>query len=68
MWTELEQEHGVKKGFYAKYFKRAFDFTATAVGLVCISPIFLSLCALVRIKFLSSLLKNELEKMKKLLK
>lgn len=50
MWTELEQEYGVKKGFYAKYFKRAFDFTATAVGLVCISPIFLSLCALVRIK------------------
>lgn len=35
---------------YKHFFKRFFDFTITFVGLIVISPIFLVLCLLVRIK------------------
>lgn len=35
---------------YKNYFKRFIDFTLTLVGLICISPILVVLCILVRIK------------------
>ncbi len=35
---------------YKHFFKRLFDFVITLVGLIIISPIFLVLCLLVRIK------------------
>lgn len=35
---------------YKHFFKRIFDFTVTLIGFVIISPIFLLLCLLVRIK------------------
>ncbi len=35
---------------YRHFFKRFLDFTLTFVGLICISPIFLVLCILVRLK------------------
>lgn len=35
---------------YRRFFKRFLDFTLTLIGLICISPVFLILCLLVRIK------------------
>ena len=35
---------------YKNFFKRVIDFTVTLVGFICISPIFLVLCILVRVK------------------
>ena len=35
---------------YKHFFKRVFDFTVTLIGLICISPILLVLCIMVRIK------------------
>ena len=35
---------------YKQFFKRLFDFTVTLIGFIFISPIFLLLCLLVRIK------------------
>ena len=35
---------------YKNFFKRVIDFTVTLVGFICISPIFLLLCILVRVK------------------
>lgn len=35
---------------YKHFFKRIFDFTVTLIGFIIISPIFLVLCLLVRIK------------------
>ena len=35
---------------YINFFKRVIDFTVTLVGFICISPIFLVLCILVRVK------------------
>ena len=35
---------------YKHFFKRFLDFTLTFVGLICISPLFVVLCILVRIK------------------
>ena len=35
---------------YKKYFKRILDCVAAFVGLICISPIFLALCVLVRLR------------------
>lgn len=35
---------------YKNYFKRVIDFTLTLIGLICISPIFLVLCIMVRCK------------------
>lgn len=35
---------------YRNFFKRVLDFTITLVGLICISPIFIILCVLVRCK------------------
>lgn len=35
---------------YKRYFKRVFDFIVTLIGLICISPIFIILCILVRWK------------------
>ena len=34
---------------YKNFFKRVIDFTVTLVGFICISPIFLVLCILVRV-------------------
>lgn len=50
MWKELEREYSVHKGIYAKYIKRIIDLVVTTIGLICISPIFLIVCVLVRIK------------------
>lgn len=50
MWKELEDKYSVHKGIYAKYVKRIIDLVVTTVGFICISPIFLILCLLVRIK------------------
>ena len=50
MWKELEREYSVHKGIYAKYIKRSIDLVVTTIGLICISPIFLIVCVLVRIK------------------
>lgn len=38
------------QNFYKNYFKRFLDFTLTLIGLICISPILLVLCVLVRVK------------------
>jgi len=35
---------------YRRFLKRIIDFTVTLIGLICISPMFLFLCALVRCK------------------
>lgn len=35
---------------YKHFFKRVIDFSVTVVGFICISPIFLILCLLVRMK------------------
>ena len=50
MWKELEKKYSVHKGIYAKYMKRIIDLLVTTIGLICISPVFLSVCVLVRIK------------------
>lgn len=50
MWKELEKKYSVHKGIYAKYVKRVIDLIVTTLGFICISPIFLSVCVLVRIK------------------
>ena len=36
--------------FYAKFFKRIFDFLAAAILLICLSPIFLVVAIIVRLK------------------
>ena len=50
MWKELEKKYSVHKGIYANYIKRIIDLVVTTIGLICISPIFLIVCVLVRIK------------------
>lgn len=50
MWRELEKEYSVHKGIYAKYLKREFDFVITLIGFILISPVFLVLCVVVKIK------------------
>lgn len=35
---------------YRHFFKRFLDFTLTLTGLICLSPVFLLLCVLVRVK------------------
>ena len=35
---------------YRNCFKRVFDFCVTLIGFICISPIFLVLCFLVKVK------------------
>lgn len=50
MWKELEKKYSVHKGIYANYIKRIIDLAVTTIGLICISPIFLIVCVLVRIK------------------
>lgn len=50
MWRKLEKKYAVHKGIYAKYFKRVIDFVVTLIGFICISPIFLILCLLVKVK------------------
>lgn len=50
MWKELDKKYGIKRGLYERVFKRVIDFTFTLLGFVFISPIFLLLCILVRIK------------------
>ena len=50
MWKELEKKYSAHKGIYAKYIKRIIDLVVTTIGLICISPIFLIVCVLVRIK------------------
>ena len=50
MWKELEVKYSVHKGIYAKYVKRIIDLVVRTLGFICISPIFLIVCILVRIK------------------
>lgn len=50
MWKELEKKYSVHKGIYARYIKRIIDLLVTTIGFICISPIFLIVCVLVRIK------------------
>ena len=50
MWESLEIKYGVKKGLYACFFKHIFDFVASLLGLIIISPILVVLCIMVRIK------------------
>lgn len=50
MWKELDKKYGIKRGLYERVFKRVIDFMFTLIGFVFISPIFLLLCILVRIK------------------
>ena len=50
MWKELDNKYGVHRGLYERFFKRIIDFIVTLIGLAIISPIFLILCILVRIK------------------
>lgn len=50
MWKELDKKYGVHRGIYERIFKRVIDFTVTLIGFVIISPIFILLCLLVRIK------------------
>lgn len=50
MWKELEKKYSVHKGIYARYIKRIIDLLVTTIGFICISPIFLLVCVLVRIK------------------
>ena len=50
MWKELENKYFVHKGIYARYIKRIIDLFVTILGFICISPIFLIVCILVRIK------------------
>nr|WP_294665505.1 sugar transferase [uncultured Blautia sp.] len=50
MWKELEGKYSVHKGIYAKYVKRIIDLVVTTLGFICISPIFLIVCILVRVK------------------
>ena len=50
MWEELEKKYSVHKGIYAKYIKRIIDLVVTTIGFICISPIFLMVCVLVRVK------------------
>lgn len=50
MWKELEKKYSVHKGIYARYIKRIIDLLVTTIGFICISPIFLVVCVLVRLK------------------
>ncbi len=50
MWEELEKEYSVHKGIYARFIKRPLDLIITTIGFILISPIFLIVCFLVRIK------------------
>lgn len=50
MWKELQKKYDVHNGIYARYLKRILDLVVTLVGFVVISPIFLLLCVLVKIK------------------
>ena len=50
MWEELEKEYSVHKGIYARFIKRLLDLIITTIGFILISPIFLIVCFLVRIK------------------
>lgn len=50
MWNELENKYSVNKGIYAKYVKRLVDFCVALVGFIIISPVFLILCILIRVK------------------
>ena len=50
MWKELQKKYDVHNGIYARYLKRILDLVVTLVGFVVISPIFLFLCVLVKIK------------------
>lgn len=50
MWKELEKKYSVHKGIYARYIKRIIDLLVTTIGFICISPIFLIVCVLVRLK------------------
>lgn len=50
MWSELDKKYGVHRGLYARFFKRVIDFLITLIGFIVVSPIFLMLCLLVRMK------------------
>lgn len=50
MWNELEKKYLVKKNIYSIFFKRLLDLLISILGLIVISPLFLALCVLVRVK------------------
>ena len=50
MWKELDKKYGVQRGLYERVFKRVFDFIVALLGFIVISPVFLILCMLVRVK------------------
>ena len=50
MWKELDKKYGVQRGLYERVFKRVFDFIVGLLGFIVISPVFLILCMLVRVK------------------
>lgn len=50
MWKELDKKYNVHRGLYERIFKRIIDFSLTLVGFIIISPLFIILCILVRIK------------------
>lgn len=50
MWKELDKKYGVHRGLYERVFKRVFDFIVALLGFIVISPVFLVLCILVRVK------------------
>lgn len=50
MWNELEKKYSVKKNIYSLFLKRFFDLLISIIGLIVISPVFLVLCILVRVK------------------
>lgn len=50
MWKELDIKYSINRGIYEKYIKRILDFSLSLIGFIVISPIFIVLCILVRIK------------------
>lgn len=50
MWKELDIKYGIQRGLYERFFKRFIDFVITILGFIIISPIFLVLCIMIRIK------------------
>ncbi len=52
----IEQIPSRKMGFYEKYLKRYFDIICAIGAIVCFSPLYLSVAALIKIKFGSPVL------------
>lgn len=50
--TKLQNldDTGIEYGLYARFFKRGLDFAISLLALIVLSPIFLLLCLLIRVK------------------